>query len=203
MVIDIYSRYSPGWMIAHTEDSELARRFLRESITKHDIDGDTLTLHADRGAAMKSKTVAELLSDLQITRSHARPKTSNDNPYSEAQFKTLKYRPVFPDRFDSVEAAREFCGEFFDWYNHEHRHSGVGLHAPASVHLGTAHEIRQQRAGVLTEAYAAHPERFVRGIPQPRSCPTPPGSTDPPTPTRRYLRATRPTNSAISLPQRA
>jgi len=173
VIIDIFSRYTPGWMIAHCENRELARRFLRESITNHHVDPDTLTLHADRGGPMKSKTVAEMLSDLHVTRSHSRPKTSNDNPYSEAQFKTLKYRPVFPDRFDSIEHARAFCGEFFDWYNHDHRHTGVGLHTPASVHFGTAREIRQQRAGILTEAYRAHPERFVRGTPQP---PKPPGA---------------------------
>jgi putative transposase len=171
VIIDIFSRYTPGWMIAHTEDGELARRFLRESITKHGIDPDTLTLHADRGSAMKSKSVAELLSDLHVTRSHSRPKTSNDNPYSEAQFKTLKYRPVFPDRFDSIEHARELSGEFFRWYNHDHRHSGIGLHTPASVHFGTANEIRQQRGTVLTEAYTAHPERFVHGTPQPPELP--------------------------------
>ena len=171
VIIDIFSRYTPGWMIAHTEDGELARRFLRESITKHGIDPDTLTLHADRGSAMKSKSVAELLSDLHVTRSHSRPKTSNDNPYSEAQFKTLKYRPVFPDRFDSIEHARQLSGEFFRWYNHDHRHSGIGLHTPASVHFGTANEIRQQRGIVLAEAYTAHPERFVHGTPQPPELP--------------------------------
>lgn len=171
MIIDIYSRYTPGWMIAATEDGELARRFLRESITKHGIDPDTLTLHADRGTSMKSKTVTEMLSDLRVTKSHSRPKTSNDNPYSESQFKTLKYRPVFPDRFDSIGHAREFCAEFFDWYNHDHQHSGIGLHTPASVHFGTAKEIRQQRATVLTDAYTANPERFVRGTPQPPKLP--------------------------------
>jgi putative transposase len=171
VIIDIFSRYTPGWMIAHTEDGDLARRFLRESITKHRIDPDTLTLHADRGSPQKSKSVAEMLSDLHVTRSHSRPKTSNDNPYSEAQFKTMKYRPVFPDRFDSIEHAREFCGEFFRWYNHDHRHSGIGLHTPASVHFGTATKIRQLRGIVLAEAYTAHPERFVHGTPQPPKLP--------------------------------
>ncbi|MPY81541.1 MAG: transposase [Actinophytocola sp.] len=157
--------------MAHREDQELARRFLRESITNHDVDPDTLTLHADRGAAMKSKTVAEMLSDLHVTKSHSRPKTSNDNPYSEAQFKTLKYRPVFPEKFDSIEHAREFCGEFFRWYNHDHRHSGVGLHTPASVHFGTARQIRHERGNVLAQAYANNPERFVHGTPQPPKLP--------------------------------
>jgi putative transposase len=172
VLLDIYSRYTPGWMIAHSEDGDLARRFLDESIRKHDIDPDTLTVHADRGGPMKSKTVAELLSDLQVTKSHSRPKTSNDNPYSQAQFKTLKYRPAFPERFDSIEHARQFCGEFFRWYNHDHRHCGIGLHTPASVHFGTAHQIRHQRGIVLSEAYTTHPERFVHGTPQPPKLPS-------------------------------
>lgn len=171
VLIDIFSRYTPGWMIARTEDAELAQRFLSESITKHGIEPDTLTVHADRGAAMKSKSVAELLSDLHVTRSHSRPKTSNDNPYSEAQFKTLKYRPIFPQRFDSIEHAREFCGEFFTWYNQDHRHSGIGLHTPASVHHGTAEAIREQRQHTLDAAWAAHPERFGRRRPQPPRLP--------------------------------
>lgn len=173
VIIDIYSRYTPGWMLADTENGDLARRFLHETIIKHGIDPDALTIHADRGTSMKSKTVAELLSDLRVTRSHSRPKTSNDNPYSEAQFKTLKYRPVFPHHFDSIGHARDFCDTFFDWYNHDHRHSGIGLHTPASAHFGTAHEIRRKRATVLTHAYTTHPERFVRGAPQP---PKPPGA---------------------------
>ncbi len=207
VIIDIFSRYTPGWMIAHTEDGELARRFLRESITKHRIDPDTLTLHADRGSALKSKSVAELLSDLHVTRSHSRPKTSNDNPYSEAQFKTLKYRPVFPDRFDSIEHARQLCGEFFRWYNHDHRHSGIGLHTPASVHFGTANEIRQQRGIVLAEAYTAHPERFVHRTPQPPELPDAVWINPPTDDTGKEEiggpRATQPNNSVINLPQRS
>ena len=171
VIIDIYSRYNPGWMIAETESGELARRFLDESITKHDIDPDTLTLHSDRGTSMKSKTVAELLADLQVTKSHSRPKTSNDNPYSESQFKTFKYRPVFPRRFDSIGHARDFAGDFFDWYNHDHRHSGIGLHTAYDVHHGLAEGVRAQRANVLTDAYATHPERFVRGTPEPPTLP--------------------------------
>jgi putative transposase len=177
VLIDIYSRYTPGWMIAEREDAELARRFLRESITKRGIDADTLTIHADRGTSMKSKTVAELLSDLPVIKSHSRPKTSNDNPYSESQFKTLKYRPLFPARFDSIGHAREFASEFFSWYNHEHRHCGIGLHTPASVHFGQHEQIHHQRAHVLTQAYAARPERFVGGAPEP---PTPPQTADQP-----------------------
>jgi len=171
VIIDIFSRYTPGWMIAETESGELARRFLDESIRKHDIDPDTLTLHADRGTSMKSKTVAELLADLQVTKSHSRPKTSNDNPYSESQFKTFKYRPVFPARFDSIGHARDFAGEFFDWYNHDHRHSGIGLHTPYDVHHGLAERVRAHRADVLTSAYQANPERFVRGTPEPPKLP--------------------------------
>lgn len=183
VIIDIFSRYTPGWMIAHTENGDLAKRFLRESISKHGIAEDTLTLHADRGSQMKCKSVAELLSDLHVTRSHSRPKTSNDNPYSEAQFKTLKYRPVFPQQFDDIEHAREFCGEFFRWYNDEHRHSGIGLHTPSSVHFGTASQIRRERGFVLADAYNVNPERFVRGTPQPPKLPgavwiNPPTSTD-------------------------
>lgn len=172
VLIDIYSRYTPGWMITEREDAELARRFLHESITKHGIDPDTLTIHADRGTSMKSKTVAELLSDLRVAKSHSRPKTSNDNPYSESQFKTLKYRPVFPRRFDSIGHAREFTGEFFAWYNNVHRHSGIGLHTPASIHFGTAEQIQHHRAHTLADAYNAHPERFVTGAPEPPAPPT-------------------------------
>jgi len=126
-----------------------------------------LTIHADRGSSMTSKPVAFLLADLGVTQSHSRPHVSDDNPFSEAQFKTLKYRPDFPDRFDSIEAARVHCQTFFGWYNDEHRHTGLALHTPADVHYGTAEITRQKRAGVLDAAYAAHPERFVRKPPQP------------------------------------
>lgn len=171
VIIDIFSRYTPGWMIADREDQELARRFIGATIDKHDVDPRRLTLHADRGAAMKSKSVAELLADLQVTKSHSRPKTSNDNPFSESQFKTFKYRPAFPDRFESLTHAREFGDEFFDWYNHQHRHSGVGLHTPYDVHHGLAGHVRNYRAEVLAAAHAANPERFVRGCPQPPRLP--------------------------------
>ncbi len=196
VLIDIYSRYTVGWMIAEREDSELARRFLRDSIAKHDIDGDNLTIHVDRGTSMKSKTVAELLADLRVAKSHSRPKTAGDNPYSEAQFTTLKYRPVFPVRFDAIGHAREFIGEFFDWYNHEHRHTGIGPHPSTS----------EQR----TKSSVHNPECWPRPTPptpngsspahpnhrhHPRQC----GSTAPPT--RRHQR-TRPSNSVPNLPQR-
>ncbi|MGH3500877.1 MAG: IS3 family transposase [Nocardioidaceae bacterium] len=171
VIIDIYSRYVLGWMIADREDQELARRLIAETIDKHDIAAGALTLHSDRGAAMKSKTVAELLADLQVTKSHSRPKTSNDNPYSESQFKTFKYRPGFPDRFASVEHAREFGETFFDWYNHDHRHSGIGLHTPYDVHHGLAEHVRNYRADVLDQAHTDRPERFVHGRPQPPRLP--------------------------------
>ena len=130
-----------------------------------------LTVHADRGSSMRSKPVALLLADLGITRSHSRPHVSDDNPYSEAQFKTLKYRPGFPERFGSIEDARAFCGDFFAWYNGEHRHSGIAMFTPADVHHGRADRLLEVRAGVLAGAYAAHPERFVKGPPRPEPVP--------------------------------
>ena len=129
-------------------------------------------MHADRGIAMRSKPVAFLLADLGVLRTHSRPYTSTDNPYSEAQFKTLKYRPEFPDRFDSIEHARAFCRTFFDWYNHAHRHSGIGLMTPAAVHHGHAEELHTERQRVLAAAYTATPERFVRRPPTPPELPT-------------------------------
>lgn len=181
VIIDIYSRYVPGWMIADREDQELARRLIEATIAKHDIDPGALTLHADRGSAMKSKTVAELLADLHVTKSHSRPKTSNDNPYSESQFKTFKYRPGFPDRFCSIEHAREFGEAFFDWYNHDHRHSGIGLHTPYDVHYSLAGHVRDYRAEILTAAHQAHPERFVHGRPEPPRLPHAAWINPPPT----------------------
>jgi putative transposase len=171
VIIDIYSRYVPGWLLARRESAELAEHFLAETIRKHHVDPDQLTLHADRGTSMASKTVALLLADLGVTKSHSRPHCSNDNPYSEAQFKTLKYRPEFPDRFGSIEDGRDFCRRFFSWYNHDHRHSGIGFHTPATVHFGRAESIHLDRARVLEAAYAAHPERFVRQPPVPPQLP--------------------------------
>ena len=173
VVIDIFSRYIPGWLLATRESAELAERFLAETMRKHDVFCDQLTLHSDRGTSMASKTVALLLADLGVTKSHSRPHCSNDNPYSEAHFKTLKYRPDFPDRFGSIEDGRTFCQRFFRWYNHEHHHSGLGLHTPADVHFGRAPLIQHERARVLEAAYAAHPERFVRQLPLPPSLPGP------------------------------
>jgi putative transposase len=173
VIIDIYSRYVVGWLLAKRETAELAERLLAETIRKHTVVVDQLTIHADRGTSMASKTVALLLADLGVTKSHSRPHCSNDNPYSEAQFKTLKYRPEFPDRFGSIEDGRAFCRRFFRWYNHEHRHSGIGFHTPATVHFGHAEDIQTERARVLQGAYAMHPERFVRHPPVPPPLPGP------------------------------
>jgi putative transposase len=171
VIIDIYSRYVPGWLIAERESASLAERLLAETITKHQVPRDQLTLHADRGTSMASKPVALLLADLGVTKSHSRPRCSNDNPFSEAQFKTLKYRPDFPEQFGSIQDARAFCQRFFRWYNQEHRHSGIGLHTPADLHYDRAGAIRAARAQVLTAAHAAHPERFVRKHPEPPALP--------------------------------
>ena len=172
VILDIYSRYVVGWMVAHREQAELAERLIAETLAKQDIPADQLTLHADRGSSMTSKPVAFLLADLGVTKSHSRPHVSNDNPYSESQFKTLKYRPGFPDRFASIEEARAFCQDFFRWYNIEHRHSGIGLLPPAVVHDGQAQAAYDARSQVLAAAHAAHPERFVRQPPRPPALPT-------------------------------
>ena len=171
VIIDIFSRYVIAWTTAEAETGELAASFIGNAIAAQGITKDQLTLHADRGTSMTSKPVAQLLVDLGVARSHSRPHVSNDNPYSEAQFKTFKYCPAFPDRFGSIVDARTFCGKFFDYYNHEHRHSGIGLHTPASVHYGTATEIRQQRAVTLDAAYAANPARFRHRPPTPPKLP--------------------------------
>ena len=172
VILDIFSRYVVGWMVAHRESAALAEVLIRQTCTKQHIGRDQLTIHADRGSSMTSQPVAFLLAELGITQSHSRPHVSDDNPFSEAQFKTLKYRPDFPGRFPSIEAARAHCQLFFPWYNDQHRHSGLGLHTPADIHYGTAAVIHQQRGVVLTAAYHAHPERFVRKPPQPPALPT-------------------------------
>ncbi|MEJ5947039.1 IS3 family transposase [Pseudokineococcus basanitobsidens] len=159
VLIDIYSRYVVGWTIAAREDAAIASAMIEQATATH---GAPNAVHADRGTSMTSKPVAALLADLGITKSHSRPKVSNDNPYSEAHFKTLKYAPDFPPRFGSLADAKAHCETFFGYYNHEHRHSGIGLHTPASVHHGTAEKIREQRAATLDAAYAAHPDRFAR-----------------------------------------
>lgn len=170
-IIDIYSRYTVGWMVATRESRELAERLLGDTIAKQNIDRGQLTIHADRGSSMASKPVAFLLADLGVTKSHSRPHCSNDNPFSEAQFKTLKYRPDFPATFGSVEDARAFCATFYRWYNHDHRHSGIGMHTPFDVHHGHADVVREARAETLSIAYATNPERFVRKHPEPPQLP--------------------------------
>jgi putative transposase len=165
-VIDIFSRYVVGWMIADRESSELAKTLLDQTIKQHGVDQLQLTLHSDRGSSMTSKPVAFLLADLGVTKSHSRPHVSNDNPHIESLFKTVKYQPEFPSTFSNLAEARFFCRTFFAWYNNEHRHSGIALMTPADVHFGRADERRAERQIVLDAAYAAHPERFVRGRPQ-------------------------------------
>ena len=167
VILDIFSRYVVGWMIASRESADLAKRLIRESVEKQDVLEDQLTIHSDRGPSMKSHGVAQLLAALGITKSHSRPHMSNDNPFSESQFKTLKYRPDFPNRFGSQEDARDFCQGFFTWYNQEHYHSGIGLLTPASVHYGNADAILAKRQAVLDAAYTRRPERFVNKAPSP------------------------------------
>ena len=160
VIIDIFSRCVVGWMVAHREATELAKRLIGETCLRQGIEEGQLTIHADRGSSMTSKGVEQLLADLGVTKTHSRPHVSNDNPYSEAQFKTLKYRPDFPAQFGSLEDARAFCGEFFDWYNHDHYHSGIALLTPASVHNGQADAIVENRNRVLQAAFEGNPQRF-------------------------------------------
>jgi putative transposase len=171
-ILDVFSRYAVGWTVQHRESGEIAKALIAQTAAQQKIAPATLTVHADRGSSMTSKPVAFLLADLGVTRTHNRPYTSTDNPYSEAHFKTLKYRPAFPARFGSIEEARAFCRQFFSWYNHEHRHSGIGLMAPAAVHYGRAKDIHEERARVLAQAYERTPERFVARPPRPPALPT-------------------------------
>ncbi len=172
VVLDVFSRYVVGWMLAHRELARLAEKLIAESCERQGVAPGQLTVHADRGPAMTSKPVALLMADLGVTKSHSRPHVSNDNPFSESQFKTMKYRPDFPDRFGSLEHGRGFCGDFFPWYNTEHHHVGLGLFTPHDVHYGLAAAKRDQRARVLAEAFAKNPERFPHGRPSPRPLPT-------------------------------
>jgi putative transposase len=171
VILDIYSRYVVGWMLASRENADLAKRLIRDSIEKQQVEPGRLVIHSDRGPSMKSHTVAQLLATLGVTKSHSRPHVSNDNPFSESQFKTMKYRPDFPDRFGSQEDAHGFCRQFFHWNNHEHYHSGIALLTPATVHYGRAPKVLSARRQVLQAAYAAHPERFVRKPPTPPALP--------------------------------
>jgi putative transposase len=172
VILDLFSRYVVGWMVTMRESAELAKRLIEESCQKQRIQPGRLTLHADRGTSMTSKPVAFLLADLGVTKTHSRPHVSNDNPYSESQFRTLKYRPEFPDRFGCIQDSRAFCQGFFRWYNEEHRHSGLGLLTPAMVHYGQAESVLRQRQAVLDVAYQLHPERFVRSAPKPPQLPS-------------------------------
>jgi putative transposase len=172
VILDVFSRYVTGWMVAMRESAELAKRLIEESCAKQNIPPGQLTLHADRGTSMSSKPVALLLADLGVTKTHSRPHVSIDNPYSESQFRTLMYRPEFPDRFGCIQDSRAFCQGFFRWYNGEHRHSGLGLLTPAMVHYGQAENILRQRQEVLDVAYQRHPERFVRSAPKPPALPS-------------------------------
>jgi putative transposase len=166
VILDIFSRHAVGWMVARRESAELAKTLIRETCQRQRIDKDQLFIHSDRGSAMTSKAVALLMSDLGVTKSLNRPHVSNDNPFSESQFKTLKYQPAFPRRFGSIEDARAFCRRFFQWYNEEHYHSGIALMTPASVHYGSAADCNDRRQMVLTKAFDDHPERFVNGRPK-------------------------------------
>lgn len=172
VILDIFSRYVVGWMVAEQESAELAEQLIGDSAAKESIAPGTLTLHADRGSSMRSKPVATLLSDLGIAKSHSRPYVSDDNPYSEAQFKTLKYQPGFPSRFGSLADARAHCAAFFTWYNQQHRHSGIGMMTPESVHTGRAQEIRKLRQETLERAYERTPSRFKNRVPQQTKLPT-------------------------------
>lgn len=172
VILDIFSRYVVGWMIADCELDALAESLIGTTCDREGILPGALTLHADRGAAMRSKLVADLLVDMGVVKSHSRPYTSDDNPYSEAQFKTMKYRPEFPERFDSLADARAFCQVFFAWYNDEHRHSGIGYMTPAAMHTGAALAIHAQRDIVLEDAFARHPNRFKHRRPKPPALPT-------------------------------
>ena len=187
VILDVFSRYVTGWMISYRETATQARQLIENSCQKQSIAPGQLTLHADRGSSMTSKSLALLLADLGVIKTHSRPHVSDDNPFSEAHFKTMKYRPQYPDRFGSIQDARRFCLEFFPWYNHQHHHSGLQLLTPAMVHYGQAAQLISKRQAVLDVAYQRHPERFVRRAPQHPSLPeavwiNPPASTKENTP---------------------
>jgi putative transposase len=172
VILDVFSRYVVGWSVQHRESAAVAEQLIAQAISQQGVAPGELTIHADRGSAMTSKPVAFMLADLGVTRTHSRPYTSTDNAYSESQFRTLKYRPGFPDRFGSIEHSRGYCRDFFPWYNHQHRHSGIGLMTPAAVHYQQASLLHAERAHVLAAAYAKRPDRFVHGAPRPPALPT-------------------------------
>lgn len=163
-IMDVYSRYVVGWMVAYRESAELAKLLIEETCIRQSIEEDQLTLHADRGSSMKSMAVGQLLADLGVTKTHSRPHVSNDNPYSESLFKTLKYRPDFPELFGCIEDARKFCLDFFEWYNTSHKHSGIAMLTPENVHYDNIEEIVSKRQIVMNEMYKKHSQRFVKGI---------------------------------------
>ena len=171
VILDIFSRYAVGWMVAHREAKSLAKRLIEESCKKQQIPPGQLTVHADRGSSMKSKVVAQMLADLGVTKTHSRPHVSNDNPFSEAQFKTLKYCPQFPANFGSIQDSRSFCHDFFNWYNKEHRHSGIAMLTPEQVHYDLVEEITGNRAAVLASAFEKNPNRFKYKLPFPEALP--------------------------------
>lgn len=203
VVMDIYSRYIVGWLIADREAEVLARELISESCRMQQIGRDQLILHADRGAPMTAKSMAQLLIDLGVGKSHSRPYTSNDNPYSEAQFKTMKYRPDYPQRFGSLQDARVWVRPFIDWYNHEHRHTGLALMTPATVHAGLASQVNAQRQLVLQAAYQQHPARFVNGAPVLSQLPHAVWINPPTIPTAQVTPDTPPYSAITSLPSGA
>ncbi len=172
VMLDVFSRYVVGWLLADAESATLAEQLMNDAYKLQGVNPGQLTIHADRGSSMKSKQVAMLLADLGVTKTHSRPHVSNDNPYSESAFKTLKYRPGFPARFGSIQDARGFGGDFFRWYNDEHHHSGLGLMTPSDVHFDRAQQRYAARAAVLQAAHTTHPERFLAGTPAPPALPT-------------------------------
>ena len=172
VILDVFSRYVVGWTVAYRELASIAERLIAETCERQEIEPGQLTLHADRGSSMTSKPVAFLMADLGVTKTHSRPHVSNDNPFSESQFKTLKYQPEFPGRFGSYEHAREHCRVFFPWYNNDHRHAGLSMLTPHDVHHGLAEQRLEERAAVLARAYQEHPERFPRGLPTPGQLPS-------------------------------
>ncbi len=171
-VLDVFSRYVVGWMVAYRESADLAQELIAEACRKQEIVPGTLTIHADNGSPMKALSFAQLLTDLGVAKSHSRPSVSNDNPFSESAFKTLKYRHGYPERFGSIEDARSFCREFFPWYNTEHRHSGIAMLTPENVHYNNHKEVLIARSQTLEHAFQLHPERFVKGVPKVKSVPS-------------------------------
>jgi putative transposase len=167
VILDVYSRFVVSWLLARRESAFLATRLIEHAIQVHDVEPSRLTIHADRGAPMRAKCTAQLMADLRIERSHSRPRVSNDNPFSEAQFKTLKYCPQYPGAFPGYESAKSWSATFFEWYNNEHRHEGIGLFTPADVYTGRHMQLTIARQRALDAAYVAHPERFVKGPPKP------------------------------------